>query len=104
MFINWIRSEYGSIIVPVGRLAFNPQYLNAIYLKVALIVKYCEDDSQLATSRNSLDQMRAEIRPGIVDPSKVEVKRRLSPPEFASLVSIMEGTSSLLSNKSFITH
>lgn len=54
-FINWIRRNYHELVVPVGRLAFNPQYMNAIYLKVTLIVKYCEDDGHLARSRKALD-------------------------------------------------
>lgn len=78
LFINWLRSEYLNIIVPLRRLAFHPQYLNAIYLKVSLIVKYCEDDDQLASSRDSLDEMRREIRPGIVHHS-VRVERGHSP-------------------------
>lgn len=78
LFIKWLRSEYRDIIVPLGRLAFHPQYQNAIYLKISLLVRYCENDDQLASSRNSLDDVRKEIRPGIVEHS-VNVKRTTSP-------------------------
>lgn len=65
-FMEWTRSVYREIVVPIGQLAFHPQYLNAIYLKVGLLVRYCEDEFQWEHSRNSVDQMRAEMRPGIV--------------------------------------
>lgn len=96
LFINWLRSEYRDMIVPLGRLAYHPQYLNAIYLKISLIVKYCEDDDELASSRNSLDEVRREIRPGIVDHS-VKVKRTLSPvPQLASFTMEKMGKKSLV--------
>lgn len=96
MFINWIRGEYHGLVVPLGHLAFHPQYLNAIYLKVTLIVKYCEDDELLASSRDSLDHVRAEMRPGLVDPAKDDKKVEVvagavSPRQYPGLVSVMEG-------------
>ncbi|QBM87523.1 hypothetical protein METSCH_B07290 [Metschnikowia aff. pulcherrima] len=58
-----------TLIYPLGRLSFHPKTANAIYLKVELIIKYCENDVELKTARHSLDQMRSELRPGLLNAS-----------------------------------
>lgn len=112
-FVTWLRRNYSQIIQPLGRLAFLPQYANAIYLKVSLVVRYCESKTELATSRKSVDEIRREIRPGIVglpDSSPVPrvaaiVTRTHSPHEMPSILSMMEeSTLRLSSNNPFVKH
>lgn len=69
LFIDWIRRCYSRLVAPLGRLAYLAQYSRAIHLKVGLVVRYCEDESQLLSVRHSLDQLRSEMRPGIVGDS-----------------------------------
>lgn len=54
-FVRWLRENYRDLVVPIGRLAFSPQYMNAVYLKVSLVVKYCEDEKHLERSRKAID-------------------------------------------------
>lgn len=70
-FFHWLEDVYNSLIYPIGRLCFHPKTSNAIYLKVELIIKYCEDRAELVSARHSLDQMRSELRPGISSPRRV---------------------------------
>lgn len=65
-FLQWIRREYQTLIVPLGRLAYNAKYSHVIYLKVSLVVRFCESDAELVTSRRSMDEVRLELRPGVV--------------------------------------
>lgn len=88
LFISWMRKNYGEFVLPLGRLAFAAQYSNAIHQKVGLIVRYCEDDAFLLSARNSLDQLRDEIRPGIVEHDPPVIKRNISPQH--NLTSIIE--------------
>lgn len=66
LFVKWMKKSYLKVVVPLGRLSYDPRYCNAIYLKVGLIVRYCEDMTALLAIRDSLDQLRSEMKPGIV--------------------------------------
>ncbi|KAM9925055.1 hypothetical protein OXX59_004125 [Metschnikowia pulcherrima] len=68
-FSQWAKQSYMALIYPLGRLSFHPKTANAIYSKVELIIKYCENDVELKTARHSLDQMRSELRPGPLNAS-----------------------------------
>ncbi|GEQ71222.1 hypothetical protein JCM33374_g4903 [Metschnikowia sp. JCM 33374] len=64
-FLLWVKQEYSNLICPIGRLSFHPKTSMAIYSKVELIVRYCESTIELTTARQSLDQIRSELRTGI---------------------------------------
>lgn len=112
-FMQWLRTQYRTIVQPLARLAFLPQYANAIYLKVSMVVRYCESSTELASSRRSVDEIRLDIRPGLVgllrslshQPQKplalapmVSVKRTGSPRQ-PNLLSLMEDGTMCLSGK-----
>lgn len=63
-FMNWLRRRYTVIIQPLGGMAFLPNYALAVYAKVDSVVRFCEDDEALRVSRDSLDQLRLEMRQG----------------------------------------
>lgn len=63
-FMNWLRLKYTLIVQPLATLAFLPTYALAIYAKVDAVVRFCEDDDALRVSRDSLDNMRLEMRFG----------------------------------------
>lgn len=65
-FMQWLRAHYRTLVQPLARLAFLPQYSHAIYLKVSLVVRYCESSSELASCRHSVDEIRQGIKPGLV--------------------------------------
>lgn len=62
-FMNWLRSRYLDIVVPLATLGYPSKIAPAIYAKVSSLITYCEDDSALETSRDSVDQIRAELNP-----------------------------------------
>ncbi|QWU90048.1 hypothetical protein CA3LBN_004406 [Candidozyma haemuli] len=61
-FMNWLRSRYTAIVVPLGAMGYSKTYASAVYAKVDAVVRFCEDDEALRVSRDSLDQLRLEMR------------------------------------------
>lgn len=61
-FMNWLRRRYTAIVVPLGAMSYSKTYALAVYSKVDSVVRFCEDDEALRVSRDSLDQMRLEMR------------------------------------------
>lgn len=120
-FMQWLRAQYRTMVQPLARLAFLPQYANAIYLKVSLVVRYCESNAELATCRQSVDEIRLGIKPGIVGLSRspphlpqlqllpaqapVVSVTRSSSPRLPNLLSIMDdGTLRLSTKNPFVRH
>lgn len=64
-FLRWVRANYRQMIAPLDVLVFHPKTAAAIYSKTELIVRYCEHKLELRTARQSCDQMRSEMRPGV---------------------------------------
>lgn len=67
-FILWIRNNYTTLVTPLCRLAWSPQHSAAIYYKADVVIEYCKNDAGLLASRNSLDGIRAGLRPGYPRP------------------------------------
>lgn len=51
------------MVAPLATLCYTQKISSAIYSKVSSLIVYCEDDSALETSRDSVDQMRLELTP-----------------------------------------
>lgn len=67
-FILWIRNNYTTLVTPLCRLAWSPQYSATIYYKADNVIEYCRNDAGLLASRNTLDGIRAGLRPGYPRP------------------------------------